>query len=57
MITVDAEHAQKVTDLLVKAGVKAILNYAPVKLITPKGVQVQNIDPILELQHMTFYLE
>jgi redox-sensing transcriptional repressor len=57
MITVDAEHAQKVTDQLVKTGVKAILNYAPVKLITPKNVQVQNIDPIIELQHMTFYLE
>ncbi|MDO9085942.1 MAG: redox-sensing transcriptional repressor Rex [Anaerolineaceae bacterium] len=57
MITVDAEQAQEVADLLVKADVKAILNYAPVKLITPKEVQVQNIDPILELQHMTFYLE
>ena len=57
MITVDAEHAQKVTDQLVKIGVKAILNYAPVKLITPKDIQVQNIDPIIELQHMTYYLD
>lgn len=56
MITVDAEHAQIVAEKLVKAGVKAILNYAPVKLIVPKTVQVQNIDPILELQHMTYYL-
>lgn len=57
MITVDATHAQKVTNQLVEAGVKAILNYAPVKLIVPKSVQVQNIDPIIELQHMTFYLD
>ena len=57
MLTVDSEHAQKVTDQLVKIGVKAILNYAPVKLITPKNVQVQNIDPIIELQHMTYYLD
>lgn len=57
MITVDSENAQKLTDKLVKIGVKAILNYAPVKLITPKDVQVQNIDPIIELQHMTYYLD
>jgi redox-sensing transcriptional repressor len=57
MITVDSENAQKLTDKLVKIGVKAILNYAPVKLITPKDVQVQNIDPIIKLQHMTYYLD
>ena len=57
MITVDAEHAQKVADQLVESGVNAILNYAPVKLIVPKHIQVQNIDPILELQHMTYYLD
>ena len=52
-----AEHAQNVADKLVKAGVIAILNYAPVKLIVPKSVQVQYIDPIIELQHMTYYLD
>jgi redox-sensing transcriptional repressor len=57
MITVDAEHAQNVANQVVKAGVKAILNYAPVKLIVPKSVQVQNIDPIIEIQHMTYYLD
>jgi len=57
MVTVGADHAQKVVDQLVEAGVTAILNYAPVKLIVPKHVQVQNIDPILELQHMTYYLD
>ena len=57
MVTVDAEHAQSVVDQLVKSGVTAILNYAPVKLIVPKNVQVQNIDPIIELQHMTYYLD
>lgn len=57
MVTVDAEHAQTVVDHLVKSGVSAILNYAPVKLIVPKNIQVQNIDPIIELQHMTYYLD
>lgn len=56
MITVDAEHAQDVANYAVEAGVDAILNYAPVKLMVPESVQVQNIDPILKLQHMTYYL-
>lgn len=56
MITVDAEHSQDVAEKLVKAGVKAILNYAPVILKVPNDVQVQYIDPIIELQHMTYYL-
>ena len=57
MITVDSEHAQEVANKLVKAGVKAILNYAPVTIKVPEGVQIQYIDPIVELQHMTYYLD
>jgi redox-sensing transcriptional repressor len=57
MLAVPATAAQKVSDLLVKAGVKAILNYAPTNLGVPKGVTVQNIDPAAHMQHMTYYLE
>ncbi len=57
MLAVPATSAQKVADFLVKAGVKAILNYAPTTLNVPKGVTVQNIDPAAHMQHMTYYLE
>jgi redox-sensing transcriptional repressor len=57
MITVDAIHAQAVAELLVKSGVKAILNYAPVTLNLPKDIRIQYIDPIIELQHMTYYFQ
>jgi redox-sensing transcriptional repressor len=57
MLAVPAAVAQKVSDALVKAGVKAILNYAPTTLGVPKGITVQNIDPAAHLQHMTYYLE
>jgi len=57
MLAVPATAAQKVADLLVKAGAKAILNYAPTALVVPKGVTVQNIDPAAHMQHMTYYLE
>jgi len=56
MITVPASAAQEIADQLVKAGVKAILNYAPISLNTPGDVRVQYIDPATHLQRMTFYL-
>jgi len=56
MITVPASSAQEVADQLVKAGVKAILNYAPISLNVPEGVKVQYIDPVTHLQRMTYYL-
>jgi redox-sensing transcriptional repressor len=55
MLAVPAEHAQAVADQLVKAGVRGILNYAPINLAVPEGVQVQYIDPVAHLQRMTFY--
>jgi len=57
MIAVPAEQAQAVADLLIKAGVKAILNYAPLNLSVPSEVKVQYIDPTAHLQRMTYYLE
>ena len=57
MMTVPASAGQAVTDKLVKAGVKAILNYAPVNLVIPEGVYVQHIDPATHLQRMTYYLD
>lgn len=57
MLTVPAEAAQEVADLLVKAGIKAILNYSPVSLTVPQDVRVQYIDPAVHLQNMTYYLD
>ena len=57
MLTVPAISAQEMADQLVKAGVKAILNYAPISLNVPRGVHVQYIDPVTHLQRMTYYLD
>ena len=56
MITVPSRAAQTVADLLVEAGVKAILNYAPVPLNVPDGVRVETVSPIIQMEHMTYYL-
>lgn len=56
MVAVPAESAQAVTDELVKAGVKGLLNYAPLNLTVPDTVRVQYIDPVVHLQRMTYYV-
>lgn len=56
MLTVPATAAQEVAEQLVRAGVKAILNYAPISLNVPGDVHVQYIDPVTHLQRMTYYL-
>ena len=56
IIAVPAIAAQKVADKLIEAGIKAILNYAPITLSTPDNIQVQYIDPVMHLQRMTYYL-
>jgi len=57
MLTVPAIAAQGVADELVKAGVQAILNYAPISISVPADVRVQHIDPATHLQRMTYYLD
>lgn len=57
IVAVPAETAQDVIDRLVKCGVRAILNYAPIAAHVPRGVQIKRIDPVLSLQGMTYYLK
>ena len=56
IMAVPAGDAQAVADMLIESGVRAILNYAPITLSVPPHVQVQYIDPVIHLQHMTYYL-
>jgi redox-sensing transcriptional repressor len=56
MMAVPAEAAQIVANLLVNAGVRGLLSYAPTHITVPPEVRVQYIDPVVHLQRMTFYL-
>ncbi|MFN3975365.1 MAG: redox-sensing transcriptional repressor Rex [Dehalococcoidia bacterium] len=56
IVAVPRDQAQEVIDLLVQGGIRAILNYAPITPKVPNGVRVQNIDPVLAMQSMTYYL-
>lgn len=57
IVAVPSSAAQGVIDTLVEAGIKAIVNYAPINVSVPPDVRVQYIDPTAHLQRMTFYLE
>ena len=56
IVAVPSQHAQGVIERLTECGVKSILNYAPISPQAPEGVKIRNIDPVLSLQTMTFYL-
>ena len=57
IVAVPGQGAQQVIDVLVAGGVRAILNYAPIAVRVPAGVYVRQIDPVLSLQSMTYYLK
>jgi redox-sensing transcriptional repressor len=56
IVAVPAESAQAVTDQLVSAGIRAILNFAPARLKVPREVRLQNVDLSIELETLSFYL-
>ncbi len=56
IIATPGEAAQRVVDRVVAAGVKAILNFAPVKLHVPAGVALKNVNMAVELEALSFAL-
>jgi redox-sensing transcriptional repressor len=56
ILVTPAEAAQEVADRLVHAGVKAILNFAPVQLSVPSDVAVKSVNMALELETLSFAL-
>ena len=56
MIATPAAAAQGVCDLLVRAGVTCILNFAPVVLQVPEQVEVRKVDLAVELQILAFHV-
>jgi redox-sensing transcriptional repressor len=57
VIAVPAGAAQGVCDRLVAAGVTSILNFAPVVLNVPEGVDVRKVDLSIELQILAFHAQ
>jgi redox-sensing transcriptional repressor len=56
ILAIPSEAAQTVTDQLVTAGIKAVLNFAPARLRVPKEARLKNVDLSIELETLSFYL-
>ena len=57
IITVPAEHAQEVCDRMIRCGIKAIWNFAPVHLDVPQHTLVQNENMATSLAVLSMHLQ
>ena len=57
ILAVPASQAQWGADLMVSAGIRGLLSYAPIHLHLPRGVRVRYIDPVVTLQSITFHIK
>ena len=56
VLTTPAEEAQVVVDRLVSAGMRALLNFAPIQLHVPADVTLKNVNMAMELEGLSFAL-
>ncbi len=56
VLAIPAESAQGVADRAVKAGIKGILNFAPVQVKVPAGVPVEDVNLVMELEALSFQI-
>ena len=56
VLTVPGDEAQTIVDRVVKAGVKAILNFAPAQLHAPPDVAIKTVNMAMELEGLSFAL-
>jgi len=54
VLAVPATVAQYIVDDVVRAGVKSILNFAPVNLKVPEDVHLRNENMVMELEYLSF---
>ncbi len=54
-ITVPSGEAQKVADLMVRAGIRGIMNFAPVRLRVPSNVYVEDVDMTMALEKVAYF--
>jgi redox-sensing transcriptional repressor len=57
LLTVPAEAAQAVADALVDAGIRGVLNFAPVVLRLPPQVSLVSVDLTVQLEHLAFLVQ
>lgn len=57
ILTVPVGSAQNITDRLVQANIKGILNFTPARLTAPDHIRIHHIDLAVELQSLVYFLK
>jgi redox-sensing transcriptional repressor len=57
IVTVPKEVAKEIANKLLKSGIKAIFNFAPIKLDLPKEIILKNVDLSCQLAYLTYRLK
>ena len=56
VLTVPAQSAQEVLEKVVEAGIKAVLNFAPIPLKTTNGTKLKTVDLTISLESLSYFL-
>lgn len=56
ILAVPAEAIKEIHDMIMSSGIKAVLNFAPFKLLSTETVQVHNVDLTTELEFLSYSL-
>jgi redox-sensing transcriptional repressor len=56
IVAVPGDEAQDVVDQVVNAGIRGILNFAPVKVRGPTGIHVSRVDLSIEIEYLAYLL-
>ncbi len=57
VIAVPGDAAQELANYMVDCGIRSILNFAPILISVPEGINLRQVDLSVELQVLSFYLE
>ncbi|MCH8289825.1 redox-sensing transcriptional repressor Rex [Candidatus Poribacteria bacterium] len=57
IIAVPPHAAQRTLDLLVSAGIRAILNFSPTRLVVSRHIKLRNVDLSIELEGLSYFLQ
>jgi len=56
IVAVPKENAQQAADALIEAGIRAILNFAPVSIKAPANVQIKSENTTIEIEALSYFL-
>jgi redox-sensing transcriptional repressor len=54
ILTVPADFAQDLADRVIAAGVRGILNFAPISLVVPESIALNSVDLAVQLEQLSF---